>query len=378
MHIRSFRRRVGHVLAVVAALSLTGLSGCGGARRAPSPDARRAAFPIDDAAYAKIGYRVDWIGYPDLTGRRKVEFIAPYDDAVLVLEGGSTVTCLSASDGSRRWADQLASLLTRFVALGRDGRRVLVSAEDEVFLLDIDTGTLRDRQRYAKIVSTAPVAYGGTLIYGSGTGELFAHVLTATIDRVKAWGHGFEAAIEHDPVLIGNTVGVVAQNGDVRFLDAASGALVGRNRIFKGLATNPVANGSAMFVASLDQSIYAFRPDGVMLWQHRTPVQLRVQPTARDRVVYCAVEGEGLLAFDAATGAVNWTAPGVRGTVVGISRGRLLCWDGREALLLDEARGDVVARATLPKVRLLRPDKFEDGRLYVVSESGVVARFVPR
>lgn len=375
------RSLLGRGLLAAAALGVVaaGVAGCRGGGPPPSADSRRASFPIPDAEYAKLGYRIDWIGYPDLSsGRHKVDMIEAYDDAVLTLEGGSTVSCLSSSDGSRRWAEQLSSQLERFVGLGREGRRVLVSAEDEVYLLDIDTGTIRDRQRHSRIVSAAPVPYGPTLIYPSGTGELFAHVLTATVDGVKAWGHGFGESLERRPVMIGNAVGAVSQHGEVRFLDAASGALVGRARIFKGPATDPVATGLAMYIASADQSIYAFRPDGGMLWQHRTPVVLRWQPTARERVVYCAVDGVGLLALDAARGTVLWTAEDVLGTVVGTNRGRLVVWDGRQATLLDAARGDVIERATLPRVRLFKPDRFDDGNLYVVSESGVVAKFAVR
>lgn len=363
----------------VAALGVTlAGAGCGGGRP-PSAESRRAAFPIADAEYARLGYRIDWIGYPDLTSRRhSIDMIEPYADAVLTLEGGSMVSCLSASDGSRRWAEQLSSQLERFVSLGREGRRVLVSAEDEVYLLDIDTGTIAARQRHSRIVSAAPVPYGQTLIYPSGTGELFAHVLTATVDGMKAWGHGFGEALERRPVLIGNAVGAVSQNGEVRFLDASGGALVGRARTFKGPITDPVATGAAMFIASADQSIYAFRTDGSLLWQHRTPVVLRWQPTARERVLYCAVDGVGLLALDAARGTVLWTAKDILGTVVGTNRGRLVVWDGEHAVLLDAARGDVIERATLPRVRLFKPDKFDDGNLYVVSQSGVVAKFAVR
>ncbi|NUQ52386.1 MAG: hypothetical protein HUU19_06770, partial [Phycisphaerales bacterium] len=69
---------------------------------------------------------------------------------------------------------------------------------------------------------------------------------------------------------------------------------------------------------------------------------------------------------------------GVAGRVVGLRAGRLLVWDGREAVTLDPARGSVIERATLEGVQGLVTDKMEDGVLYVITSSGVVAKFLPR
>ncbi len=350
-----------------------------GCESAPSVEQRRRGFKVPDAEYAKLGYRVDWIGYPVVTTREGLALLTPYDDVVLALDGGGNVTAMSAANGSARWSDQVASDLTQFVGLQRSGNRVIASAEGDVYQLDLDTGNLLNRQAYEKIVSTAPVLYSNLAIYGTGSGELMAHLLSSPIPRVKQWGHALPGAIDFNPVLIGQTVGAVSQQGVVVFVDAASGSLVGRNQMYRGVATHPVASSGAMFVASLDQSVYAFRPEGgLLIWQYRTPVPLRQQPTVRGKAVFVGVDGVGLVALDTARGTVLWTAKGVRGTVIGATKNRLVVWDGKTATLLDADRGDVIERVDLPKLRMLKFDKPEDGNLYAVSESGVVAKFVPR
>ncbi|HRQ74203.1 MAG TPA: PQQ-binding-like beta-propeller repeat protein, partial [Phycisphaerales bacterium] len=95
-------------------------------------------------------------------------------------------------------------------------------------------------------------------------------------------------------------------------------------------------------------------------------------------VVYVGTDDRGLLALDAATGAERWAAAGVSGTVIGVRAGRLLVFSGTEAFTLDPDTGDIVERASLPGVAILRPDAFVDGNLYAVSAQGVVAKFVPR
>jgi len=364
-------------------LGMAGLSGCETSPYSPGPDRtvqqRRAAFPIKGEDYAKIGYRLDWVGYPAVTGSLPIQYILPFDDMVVVQEAGSFVTVMEPNTGARRCADQLANPLSKFVGMVRDGDRILCCSEGEVFVLDTQTCNLLGRQRIEKIVATEPVRYGNLLIFGTGVGEVLAHMSNSSVNGIKAWGFLTEGAFVRKPALIGDAIGAVSQAGQVVFLDAQSGSLLGQNRIYGGLDTNPVDNESLMFVASVDQSIYAFSPVGATLvWRYRTAAPLRTQPTVNGDRLYCAIPGRGLTAFEANTGEVLWECKDFGGTVVGINKDRLVVWDGTEAALVDPARGDVLERAKLPGVSILKPDKFVDGNLYAVSRSGVVAKFQPR
>jgi outer membrane protein assembly factor BamB len=314
-----------------------------------------------------------------VSGQETIDFIHADADVVVTLEAGSTVTCLGAADGAVRWTNQLADRLTRFVGIDRLGGRVLASGESDLFVLDVDTGNVLNRQQYQKIVSTRPAIFGNLLIYGTGTNEVFAHMVISAVQGMTAWGNHVNGAVEAAPTLVGSSVGVVTQNGSVLFVDAATGSPVGANRIHGGLATDPVASEQAMYVAGLDQSVWAFHVSGGgLIWRHRTQVPLRQQPTLHGGTLYCAVEGEGLLAFDAGTGQVRWTAEDVGGTVIAINRGRLVVWDGKTMRLMDASRGDVLESAVFPRVARLITDKFEDGNLIAVSTRGIVAKFAPR
>lgn len=375
-----FRRSLAH--AILAGGLLAGLSGCEtlfGPGSAGSPETRRKDFPINHDDYARVGYRLDWVGYPAVSGREQIDFIYADADVVVTLEAGSTVTCLGAADGSVRWTQQLADRLTRFVGLDRSGARVLASGEGDLFVMDVDTGNVVSRQQYQKIVSTPPAIAGNLLIYGTGIGEVFAHMVLSAVEGLKAWGNHVTGAIEAAPTLVGSSVGVVTQTGSVLFVDAASGTPVGATRIHGGLATDPVASDRVMYVAGLDQSVWAINAEGgSVLWRHRTATPLRQQPTLHAGTLYCAIEGSGLAAFDAATGTIRWTAKGVQGTVIATNQGRLVVWDGKAMHLLDAARGDVMESATLRGVAKITTDKFEGGNLYTVSTRGIVAKFAPR
>jgi hypothetical protein len=373
-------------LCVPLALALVTLGGCGGGHRsdvgpARSPEERRARFPISFEDYARLGYRQDWVGYPAVTGSLPVRHMAVYDDVVVTLEQGSTLTILETGTGGRRCAVQLSNPLTKFVGLAREpGGRLIAASDADVFFVEPQTCNLGGRQTIEKIAATEPVLVGNILVFGTSVGELLGHLTTAG-GGVKAWGFATGAAIEHAPVRIGDTVGAVSQAGDVIFVNPMSGSLLGRERIFSGLATNPVADDDAMYVASLDQSVYAFSPSGSLLWRYRSGVPLRTQPTVHDGVLYVGMASEGLVAFEAASGRKIWTARGLENTVVvGMNRQGLVGFDAaaQTAYSVDAQRGDVLERVPVPGARIMRMDRFEGGNLYIVSDSGLVAKFQPR
>lgn len=369
-----------------ALLALTGLAACSASSPpALAPDkpvgieARAAAFPIDHEAWSRLGYRYDWTAYPYVSGRGHIRFANAYPDMLIAQETGGILSVIETTNGGVRWSTELANPLTKFVGNGRDGERIICSSESEAFILTAATGNLLARQRIEKVVNTRPLLVerpgGAVAIYGTPTGEVLAHYLGSA---VKVWGFDTAGAIEGRPVLMGTVVGAVSQTGDVFFLDAMSGSLQGRARIFDGVANDPVTNGQLMFVASLDQSLYAFAPSGTQVWRYRGSQPLRAQPTADGDVVYCTIPELGLTAFNALTGEIAWSNKEVRGTVVARNKNRLISFDGANACLIDPQQGDVIEKVAMGNVDFLTTDKYEDGILYAVARSGVIARFLPR
>jgi hypothetical protein len=114
------------------------------------------------------------------------------------------------------------------------------------------------------------------------------------------------------------------------------------------------------------------------VWRYRTSAPLTFQPTFHDDVLYCAVPGTGLLAFDGASGKVKWTSTGTVGTVVGSRKGNLLVWDGSRLSLVDRGNGDTLASYAMPGVQHVLTDAFADGNVFVISSSGIIAKFAPR
>lgn len=349
----------------------------GTAEAAQRLERRAAEAPLDHDAWARMGYRLDWRGFPPVTQGQRIAFLEPADDIVIVQETGSILSVLEADTGALRWSNELANRLTRFTGILRDQDRIFAAAEAELHVLNIDTGALIDRQGFELVVNTRPIQFGNLLVFGTAGGVLAGHLTTF---GVQAWANASTGSINVDPVRIDNAVGAITQSGQVFFVDGMSGSLAGRARVFDGAAADPAVGEGLMFIASLDQSVYAIAPTGQIVWRYRTGDPLRQRPVYHDGTVYVAVPAEGLVALNAGTGQARWRTPDIRGHVVAQRDATLIVWDGDAATahVVRAADGTLETSIPLPGTQMLVAHGFVDGPIYLVADNGVIARLIPR
>ena len=351
----------------------------GAAAAVTTPNPRRSMdLGVDHDAYTALGYRLAWRGYAVMGRGGALLHATPVDDGILIHSTNHILTFLDANTGANRWSTTIGSPLDVFVGDVPVGDRVYSTSDTELFILDRATGALRDRQSLAVVVSTAPTIMGPVAVFGAGSGEVLGHNL---LTGFKLWGYQLRGRIEARPVPVGELVGVVSRTGDTIIIDPMTGSATLRSRIFGGLANTPVADEGAMFVASLDQSIYAFPARGSSwLWRIRTETPLTAQPTLLGNALYIDIPGDGLTALDPATGSTVWANPEAGGTVIGLRDGDLIAFrdsDGA-AFRLDPRTGDIIERVRLTGVERLMMRPTTDGSLFAVSHAGVVDRFIPR
>jgi len=369
--------------AALAALALASLAGCssGGASTSTTPT---PATPANASApvgpLPALGYRLEWRGFPQVGGRGIKHFVIA-DDTVITHDWRNVLTVMEDSTGANRWATKLGNDLTKFVGNARLGDQLLACSESEIQILDIRTGAIQERQRLAVLANTPPIIVGSIAVFGGTSGEIFGHNLRS---GYKQWGYSMSGRISSHPAYADpDDVVVFTNSGEGAILNALSGQAFGRRpMLFGELANNPITGGNSVFAAGTDQSVWAFARDtGNQVWRYRTQSRLTDQPTFHDGRVYQAIPGEGLVAINADNGTVLWTSKGVRGSVISArsgSPGRLLVWDGQDAILLDAARGDEIERVSLQDVRAIRVAPFVDGNVYTVSSKGVVEKYAPR
>jgi len=361
----------------VACVSLGACNGPSSAAPAPAtPEARAAQTPTPHEAYAAIGYRLLWRGFPVMSDGAAPERLDFFGDLIYVHNSRNVVTAMETSNGANRWSNQLGSPISRFVGSARVDDRIVTASDNELFLMSADTGEVLDRQDLALVVNTEPVVAGAIVVFGSTSGEALGHDLYT---RHQRWGYQLRGAIEARPTLVGPGVGVVSQRGDVLVIDPNTGASLATHRIFDGLANDPVAGDDTLFVASRDQSVWAFASrENDTVWRLRTQAPITAQPTFWDGLLLVTLPDRGFTAIDGVTGEALWSTEGVEGRAVAVREGNLLVWDGAVMAAMDPDTGDVLERATLPDVAFIAVSRFEDGDMYTMSPAGVVSKLLPK
>ena len=335
---------------------------------------------IDHAAFRQLGQRWDWSVPSVLGAGRAIETINADEAVVYTMDDRNVLRLFSASDGTRRWGVEVSSPLEQFVGIDRADDKLLVSSQTELFVYTVDGGNLVQRSSYGQSVGTAPVRNGSILIYGAPTGELLGFNFAAAGGQ-KAWGNANQRGpIVVSPVLVGQYAAAVSGAGDVIFCDARTGQIVARKEIFGGTAASPATDGALVVVAGLDQSMWCFRPDGRLVWRHRTDRPIRGAPVVHDGVVYCELGDGSQIGIAVRTGDVQWMTPGLRGALVHASGNGLLFWDRetRTLTLADTIRGDMIASVRLDAVDHVFSDDLDAGNLYIATRTGVISKFMNR
>lgn len=370
--------KVFRVIAMLAAAAPLALSlGCKSSQDTVSED--RIAVPDVDALptspQAKLGYRLDWRGFPAIAG--DPQFFELLGDTIAVIDSRNNLTVMDTTTGRNRWSAAVGHRLERIVGVTRYSDVLVVCSETLCQLFDIKTGKLLARHHLSSLANTPPVIVRDIAIMGCSNGELLGHSLST---GYKAWGYMLGGVITARPVLMAEfDVGAVSQAGDVIIVDASTGSASGRlTSIFGGLANNPVASERRLFVASLDQSVYAFdRSTGARAWRVRTESRIRAQPTYDSGRLYIALEREGLVCLDSATGDTVWANAKALGTVIGARGSTLIVREGDTIRRLRSDSGETIDTFEFEGIFALATEKFADGAMYTISKQGVVQKFVP-
>ena len=366
------------------ALQVGGCAGSGQAGPAISPQRQEASANFDSGELRSIGYSRGWRAYPIVTRGEKVELAEAYDDLVLVLEGGSTLSGVDAQDGSVRWNIQLDSPITPFLGIEREGNLIYANSSSELFVVDAITGELRARQTLPLVVTTGAVRHDGQLLFGCADGQVFSYVPTR---QVKLWGNQLDDPITLDATLVDGIAAFVSTQGDVLFLNASTGTVVERagggqrfNALFDGPGAAPAAAPGMLIVPSEDQSLWAFTPASSRnLWRVPTQAPINSKPVVFGDHVFIDLPELGFSAVGLGTGEIDWSLAEVGGHLAAVRDGLLVVFDAEREVLtqIDPATGDVFGSVPVEGVSRVETSSLTDGPIYLMSERGLVARFNP-
>lgn len=326
--------------------------------------------------YGKLGYRLQWIGYASVMRGASVRHARVLDDLIAVQDTMGALSAIQTRDGVSRWSQLVADETTNFLDVIRAGPRIVACGESELYLIDADSGNPVGKQHLARVVNTPPAQLGSLLVFGTASGSVLAHNLNRNL---QAWAYMIDGPVYAAPATMGDdAVGVVSARGQVLILDAMAGVQLGRAAMFANAGSDPAADSGMLYVASLDQSLYAFRrAGGFTAWRIRTEQPLRGKPVlSGDRLILTMPDG--FQALDAATGQVKWTNADLKGELVAVRGDRGIVWGNQTITTIDMATGQTVEHIEFPDVAMIRTSKFVDGDLYLITRAGAVTKLSPR
>jgi outer membrane protein assembly factor BamB len=258
---------------------------------------------------------------------------------------------------------------------------VYVVTELSSVALDATTGSLIRKTRFAQLPACAPAVFGPTMIFGTNTGltSWFQYSSGYNWRSTTLGGHvTAPVTITGELALAGST------NGTVMAMDAASAGIRWTRKLSAGVEAPIAADNQACFVASIDQSLWAFDlSNGRVLWQYFTQTPLLHPPVRLADGLYLQIPGEGLVSFtplpaDKPDGEVRWKSK-AKGDVIGRLGTELMAWDHatRTLTAVDAGTGRVVREAQLPNAESIEFTQPVDGDLVVMSNDGSVERLEP-
>lgn len=332
-------------------------------------------WKIDHQGWASLGYQWQWTGYPPMAPGASIEHATAYDDMLTFVGSGATFSVLEANTGKVRWSRQLDRPTTRFVEPVRRDDTLYAASDTELWELSLRNGNTIDRDPMGTLVNTSPLIVDNLAIFGTLAGELFAFQMD---NDFKLWSYKFDGPIEQPAIQVSNEfIAALSQKGELRTLESINAHSGMSVKIAGGSDATLLTDGVGIYVASLDQSLYAFDVvDGYRFWRIRSSDPITVQHTLHDGIIYASTRDKGLMAIDSATGDILWNNPQIGGWVLTVvDNSELIVWSGFEMLAIDKDRGDIIERTPLQDIAGVRTDSASDGNIYVITSEGGVAKF---
>ena len=123
----------------------------------------------------------------------------------------------------------------------------------------------------------------------------------------ERWVFGGNVLMEFPPIVIGDSLYFMRNNGGVYRLDADTGKVKWKNQIGKLSASSPAYWKGSVFVTSLSGKLTVLKAsNGKLVWQKQLGSRTESSPIIRRGVVYFGTEGGDLYALYARTGRVKW------------------------------------------------------------------------
>lgn len=201
-----------------------------------------------------------------------------------------------------RWRFKAGGAVQLAPAIGKD--LVFASARDQLFAIDLESGTERWRTRLTGEVGTVPALGGDLLLVGSRDGAMTAF---GAADGSERWRFVTGGDVISSPTIAGGTAFFGSRDGHLYALDVAAGSERWRRRL-DVIHASPAVAGGVVFVPGRHDALWAVSAsDGRILWQGSTSDWAVADPLVVGNEVLTASCDGVVQAFDRREGREIWS-----------------------------------------------------------------------
>lgn len=274
---------------------------------AASGDKPYANLLIGPETARELGYSIRWQTPLQLPAHVNIQHAKLFGNRLVVMDDDNVAYVLDTETGGVRWSSKIGTALERFTTPTVDEEQLVMCSETRCYVYDINHGDeLRTIDLYYGS-NTSPAIIQGLMIHGNGSGMVWGQDLQTGI---RKWVYKFPRAVAVDPIATFNGVIVTTHGGHVALFNPREGTVLWQQQAFDRISTTPTAGEQFVFVASEDQSAYAFfLNSGEMRWRYFSRDPLYTSPVAVGSRVLVNESSRGIVAIDALGGDVKWTNP---------------------------------------------------------------------
>lgn len=291
-------------------------------------------------------------------------------DLIVVTEfPRNLVTAVDAVTGKVRWTAAVGEAGKLLFSPRRLQDRIIVNNETTLYILDADTGLVRQANPLQAVVSSAPAVSGGIAYFAGINGRLFAQDI---VSGQLLWAYQMPTSMDAPPSVAGQVVVAADRSGNYRAVSATNGTQLWQGRAFARISARLAATPLGVFVASEDTHLYALDlATGQERWNYLAQYPLHVGPLVLGETVYQGVNGRSLTALEAASGRKLWTLD--EAAIPILQRGEeLIAYASPKLMLVEGATGLPRAVAMAGALRAVIPGP--QGSLILIGERGRLER----
>lgn len=329
---------------------------------------------VDPLDAQRLGYRSLWRTDLGLSGDAKLTTAQSLGDLIVLTEfPRNLVTALDAATGNVRWTAGVGERGKLLFTPRRIEDRIIVNNETTLYVLDAETGVVRQANKLQAVVSSAPAVRGPIAYFAGINGRLFAHNIAS---GQLVWAYQMPASMDAPPSVSGSVVVAADRAGNYRAVSAETGAQLWQGRAFGRISARLAATPLGVFVASEDTHLYALDLEtGRQRWQFLGQSPLQVGPLVLGQTVYQGVGGRSLTALEATTGRTLWTME--EAAIPIVQRGQwLIVYASPKLMLVESATGLPRAVAVAGALRAVIPGPQQS--LILIGERGRLERLDPQ